>query len=405
MLCTGVRAMPIYSHSRLSTFEQCPQRYKFQYLDRLPPDFESIEAFLGSRVHDTLEKLYADLKFDKVATLEELLAYFDRQWEMEFSANIRVVRAGRTSEDYRAAGHKMLERYYKRFHPFNQGTTLGLELHLSFPLAEGVQFQGYIDRVTRTGDHSYEVHDYKSGNTTPSQAEAEKDRQLALYEIGLRQRWPDAREVKLIWHYLVSDSDLKVAKKPAQLEAARKETLKVVRDVEAARDFPPRESRLCDWCGYYSICPAKQHGLKVAAMPTAAARAESGVELVDRYVALKEERKAKDKEMEEIEEEIYAFAERAGATVLVGTDKQVRIISKEEKALPTRGDNPLGYAAVEELLRRSGCWEKVSSLDRGAVLEALEEGDLPAPLARELEPFLETRLARRLTISRRSDPG
>ncbi|MGH9578498.1 MAG: PD-(D/E)XK nuclease family protein, partial [Terriglobales bacterium] len=67
--------MPIYSHSRLSTFEQCPQRYKFQYLDRLTPDFESIEAFLGSRVHDTLEKLYADLKFDKVATLAELLAY------------------------------------------------------------------------------------------------------------------------------------------------------------------------------------------------------------------------------------------------------------------------------------------------------------------------------------------
>ena len=48
---------------------------------------------------------------------------------------------------------------------------------------------------------------------------------------------------------------------------------------------------------------------------------------------------------------------------------------------------------------------KVSALDRGAVLEALEEGDLPAPLAREIEPFLETRLARRLTISRRSDPG
>ena len=394
--------MPIYSHSRLSTFEQCPQRFKFQYLDRLTPDFESIEAFLGSRVHDTLEKLYADLKFDKVATLAELLAYYDRQWEMEFNANIRVVRAGRTPDEYRAAGRKMLERYYKRFHPFNQGTTLGLELHLNFPLADGVQFQGYIDRVTRSGDHSYEIHDYKTSNTTPSQAEAEKDRQLALYEIGLRQRWPDAREVKLIWHYLLSETDLQVVKKPAGLEAARKQTLKVVRDVEAARDFPPHESRLCDWCGFYSICPAKQHGLKVAALPQAAARAETGVELVDRYVALKEKMKADKAQLEELEEAIYAFAEKSGATALVGSEKQVRIQSKEEKALPTRTNNPLGYAAVEEMLRRSGYWDKVSSLDRAALLEALEEGDLPAPLARELEPFLETRLSRRLTISKRS---
>ncbi|MGH9804993.1 MAG: PD-(D/E)XK nuclease family protein [Candidatus Acidiferrales bacterium] len=397
--------MPIYSHSRLSTFEQCPQRYKFQYLDRLTPDFESIEAFLGSRVHDTLEKLYADLKFDKVATLEELLAYYDRQWEMEFNANIRVVRAGRSPDNYRAAGRKMLERYYRRFHPFNQGTTLGLELHLNFPLADGVQFQGYIDRVTRTGDHAYEIHDYKTSNSTPSQAEAERDRQLALYEIGLRQRWPDAREVKLIWHYLLSETDLEVVKKPAGLEAARKETLKVVREVEAARDFPPHESRLCDWCGFYSICPAKQHGQVVKALPKSEARAESGVQLVDRYVALKEKMKAGKAQLEELEEAIYAFAEKSGATVLVGSEKQVRVKVSEEKGLPTQKDNPLGYAAVEDLLRRSGCWDKVSSLDRGAVLEALEEGELPAAVARQLEPFLETRLARRLTVSKRSGQG
>lgn len=395
--------MPIYSHSRLSTFEQCPQRYKFQYLDRLPPDFESIEAFLGSRVHDSLEKLYADLKFDKVMSLDELLAYFDRQWEMEFSANIKVVRAGRTPDDYRAAGRKMLERYYRRFHPFNQGATVGLELPLNFALGDGVQLTGYIDRVTRTGGRTYEIHDYKTSNSTPSQAEAEKDRQLALYEIGLRQRWPDAREVKLIWHYLLSETDLQVVKKPAQLESARQETLKVVREIEAARDFPPRESRLCDWCGYYSICPAKQHGLKVAALPRAAARADTGVELVDRYVALKEKMRADKAQVETLEEALYAYAEKVGATVLVGTDKQVRVKVEEERALPTRTENPLGYAAVEELLRRSGCWEKVSSLDRGAVLEALEEGELPAAVARELEPFLQTRLARRLTISKRRD--
>ena len=55
------------------------------------------------------------------------------------------------------------------------------------------------------------------------------------------------------------------------------------------------------------------------------------------------------------------------------------------------------------MLRRSGYWDKVSSLDRAAVLEALEEGELPKAVAQEIEPFLETRLSRRLTISKRSD--
>lgn len=50
--------MPIYSHSRLSTFEQCPNKYKLHYIDKVETEAEqSIEAFLGSRAHETLEKL------------------------------------------------------------------------------------------------------------------------------------------------------------------------------------------------------------------------------------------------------------------------------------------------------------------------------------------------------------
>ena len=55
--------MPVYSHSKLATYENCPQKYKLQYIDRieLPEGSEGIEAFLGSRVHDVLEELHKDL--------------------------------------------------------------------------------------------------------------------------------------------------------------------------------------------------------------------------------------------------------------------------------------------------------------------------------------------------------
>ena len=59
--------MPVYSNSKLATYENCPRKYKLQYIDRieLPEARDGIEAFLGSRVHETLEKLHKELILTK----------------------------------------------------------------------------------------------------------------------------------------------------------------------------------------------------------------------------------------------------------------------------------------------------------------------------------------------------
>jgi hypothetical protein len=57
-------------------FEQCPQKYKFRYIEKIKTDTkETIELFLGKRVHETLKKLYQDLRYQKMSTLEELLFF------------------------------------------------------------------------------------------------------------------------------------------------------------------------------------------------------------------------------------------------------------------------------------------------------------------------------------------
>ncbi|MEE8401540.1 MAG: PD-(D/E)XK nuclease family protein, partial [Candidatus Hydrothermarchaeaceae archaeon] len=102
--------MPIYSHSRLSTFENCPLQYKFKYIDRvkLEEEWESIEAFMGSRVHDVLEKLYRDLKVTKLNSLEELLSFYDGIWEKNWNDDIRVIKTGFAPENYRDTGRKCI---------------------------------------------------------------------------------------------------------------------------------------------------------------------------------------------------------------------------------------------------------------------------------------------------------
>ena len=64
--------MTCYSHSRISTFEQCRYKYKLQYIDKVKVDVPTtVEAFMGDLVHRTLEKLYNDLKFEKKNSKED----------------------------------------------------------------------------------------------------------------------------------------------------------------------------------------------------------------------------------------------------------------------------------------------------------------------------------------------
>jgi len=49
--------MRIHSHSSLGSFENCPRQYWYQYIGKPPVErVDTIEAFLGTYVHETLEK-------------------------------------------------------------------------------------------------------------------------------------------------------------------------------------------------------------------------------------------------------------------------------------------------------------------------------------------------------------
>ena len=67
-----------FSYSRLNTFSHCPQKYKIQYIDLISNDNESIEAYMGSRVHEVLESLYSidDLK-NQYIPFDKLIDLFD----------------------------------------------------------------------------------------------------------------------------------------------------------------------------------------------------------------------------------------------------------------------------------------------------------------------------------------
>lgn len=247
----------VYSASRLSTYESCPRQYRFRYIDRIPRTEESIEAYLGIRVHEVLSTLYRTLQLGGEPSLADLLKDYHRQWEQHWHNQVKIVKRDRSIDHYEQFGERCLVNYYQAHTPFNHGQILGLEYQVSASLDPHgcYKIQGYIDRLVSVGSGRYEIHDYKTSGRLPRQGDLDVDRQLALYQLAVEGMWPDAKEVELVWHYLAFGKELRSRRTPNALERLKSSTIAVIDRIEADTEFRPIKSSLCHWCTYQDICP------------------------------------------------------------------------------------------------------------------------------------------------------
>ncbi len=249
--------MPIYSHSRLSAFEQCRLKFKFRYIDKIEPDFkETIESFLGKQVHKTLEWVYnnsGDLELDDV------IKNFIESWNNELDPNIKIIKEGQTIEIFFNKGIKFLIDYFLKNSPFKDNTiATEKRIFINLDFEGKYRLMGFIDRVVHNRDTNiFEIHDYKTG-AIKSQNELDKDRQLALYSIAIRENFDNVEEVDLIWHFLGHNKVIKSRRTLEQLENLKKEIKELIDKIESTQDFYPKTGPLCNWCGYQSKCPAFQ---------------------------------------------------------------------------------------------------------------------------------------------------
>jgi putative RecB family exonuclease len=401
--------MPNYSNSKLSTYEDCPQRYKLKYKDQIKSSEEGIEAFLGNRVHGTLEKLYKELLLTKLNRLEELLGYYNSQWEKNWHENVVVTKKEFTADHYRNAGREAISNYYKRYSPFDQSKTLSTEYPVTFKI-DDITITGRIDRLSHNGDGFYEIHDYKTSRSLPTQDELDQNRQLGLYQIGVKGKFRDAKEINLIWHYLIFDKEFTSTRSDAQLEDLKKEVLSLVKTLEKDTEFKPLESNLCDWCEYFEYCPAKQHEIKVGALPPNKYLKDDGVTLVNKYASIKDkikeledQQKEFKRELESIGEAAIKYAQKEGITKIIGSDRILKIDQTEDLKFPLKKDEERNE--LEEYIKKAGIWEQVSDLSQSKLSEIVEDDTFDKKIKDQLLKFGErkTKTSVRLTKKKADD--
>jgi len=353
--------MATYSHSRISTFENCPYKYKLQYIDREKPEIQNtIEAFMGSIVHEALEDLYKRKKFKKRVSKASLIKFYRDLWNKEYSEDIKVVKDGLTSENYRKMGEQFLSDYYDKYKPFEQLTILGLETQDRMTLPDGNQWHVRIDKFACDDDGNYYVMDYKTNARMKDQDEADSDRQLAMYSIWVKDKFKDAKSVKLVWHMLAFNKEVVSERTDEELEKLQQDIIKTIQDIENAKEFPTNVTALCDYCGYKHICPSFKHKVELEAKEEVKEfKDDDGVKLVDAFSELKTKLKElKDKE-DKVKEELVAFANQKGIDIVYGSNMKASVREFDKLVLP---EDDAEYKKFIELLKNNGYWEECSMI-------------------------------------------
>ncbi len=406
--------MSTWSHTRIETFRQCARKYFYQYVARvkLPREPEGIEAFLGSCAHDALEHLYLEVRRGRVPGEDQLLAWFREAWDAGWNDDIVSPADGRAPLEQRAEAEGWLALYHRQHAPFAGGRIVSLEQRITFPLDDegAVRMQGFVDRLEIAPDGTWRIHDYKTSRRLPTQQDKDADPQLAYYEIGVRRMWPTAERVELVWHFLKFGVSITSHRTPDQLEALRGEALATIADaLSRAKDeaaFPIHESRLCDWCAFQQICPARKHLFTVAELTPARFAKEPGVRLVDAWTVRESKRHELQAALDEIENEIAeikqalaAFAAREGVEVVAGSEREATVRAGESVVFPRKTVESDEAAALEAQLRASRWWNEASALDRAALKRLWDRrAALDADLRALLEEFarIETQVDVRL---------
>jgi putative RecB family exonuclease len=364
----------IYSVSRICTFESCKLQYKYNYIDKLPSEVETIEAFMGSRVHEALKEFYDFIKNRVVKPKEWLLSKYEQLWLQNYTDSIKIVKIELAPEDYLEKGRKCLADYYQEYYPFDQTKIVKTEESISFPIQHNdseYSFRGVLDRLDwNDREKIFEIHDYKTSGTLLTQEEADQDIQLPLYQIALLRRWPEAERAKLVWHFLLFNKQIESSRTKDELNALQADIASRIQAIETCEDFPPHKSALCDWCAYQEICPEWKHPLEMEKLEINEYKKDPGVVLVAKYAELEKEKKELrekiveiEAEQAKVEEAAIDYAEKEKIRVIDGPNHQLIVTIKEEISAPTRKEDEEKWQELRDFLVQEKRFIEVSTIN------------------------------------------
>ncbi|GAA1802328.1 MULTISPECIES: PD-(D/E)XK nuclease family protein [Brevibacterium] len=245
------------SPSRANDFVQCPLKFRFRSIDRLPEP-PSQAAFKGTLVHSVLEQLFTLPAAER--TEDAAQAMLSPSWDALVEKDptvLEIFADDQEKETFFTSAHNLVRAYFTLEYPehLEPETT---EKYVTTTLDNGLELRGFIDRVDVAPGGEKRLVDYKTGKQPKPQYGREAKFQMGFYAL-VEYRLTGELVHTLQLMYLGSRSILKSHPTPADLEASEFEIAAIWNDIVAAAEadrWRPRKSPLCNWCSFKPLCPA-----------------------------------------------------------------------------------------------------------------------------------------------------
>ncbi len=385
--------MSYYSVSRIETYNSCPKKYKFRYIDRItPPKGEmSLNILVGNSVHKTLETVYREyMKTRKLVSFEEMMVRYSQIWDTYMKENVVTIHISQDPEDFKKEGESILVSYYnKEIEKEKMDQTIAVERSF-FVILEDYKLKAVIDRIDYRDENTFLIYDYKTTSHFPEKKNLEDDMQLPLYQMAIKQTYPDVKRVLLNWHFLRFNKTISISKEENDLTETKKRILDNIRAIELDRNFEANKTPLCDYCPYQDICPAFKHLFTLENLENQDLDegyqavnkiAEISTEIKEHQYALK---KLKE-EQEEWEERAELFAVEHEMSALEGDTHELIINRKKEISFPDSKDP--ARIALESFLKDNNLWEQVSIMYGPKIKKVISNSSLEKKILEELMGF------------------
>ncbi len=243
------------SPSGASTFEQCPRRWRFRYVERLPEP-PGVEALVGTFAHRVLELLMQrkpshrskdEAKRIARATWPELADGEDYR-DLELSDD--------EANAFRWRAWHAIEGLWHLEDPAAVEVE-ATEEQMSVTLGN-VPFRGVVDRLEREDD-SLVVSDYKSGRAPTARYAPARLQQVLLYAAAVAEETgeqPVRAQLLYLGQRIVATSVTpdEIGDAIGQLES----TWSAIAAACDADEFEARPGPLCGYCAYVEHCPEGQ---------------------------------------------------------------------------------------------------------------------------------------------------
>jgi DNA helicase-2/ATP-dependent DNA helicase PcrA len=242
------------SYSQIHVFEDCPKKYEYAYVLRVPQKPSSAMSF-GSTVHNTLKSFYEELKRSKeglgiIKPPDEnlLLELYEKNW-VGFGYDSSVHEKTR-----KEAGIEIMKEYYKNLYSEEENPYM-LEESFSVHMGDTV-FSGKIDRmdlvrVGESGIPEVEIIDYKTGKVKNASV-IKNDLQLPLYAIFAEEKL-GVKVVGAKYVFVEHGEIIEVDVSQKRREKSRDLIPGIVESI-SKREFLATPGWLCKFCDYNSVC-------------------------------------------------------------------------------------------------------------------------------------------------------